>query len=208
MLSLVAPSAARAQSSEHTAGAAFRRAESEHDFRSFEIAPLGWGAVGGYAEYVAAAISDAVRRASVAADRYSSVLALGSARWSIAALVAQGRIYDTLAGGMRSLSPPPGIGREALRRAIEVVRQRLPPAECDAIRRYSLATRVARSHWLDTEESRAAHGRLRSYGHHRVLQCVTPHGRGRPSFAPHDRRNPSRAPRALSSRWIVRPAAP
>jgi tetratricopeptide (TPR) repeat protein len=158
-------------------------------FSHFAITPGRPATFVAYVETLRRQIAEGAERARAASHAYDTVPSYGDARWTIAALVAQGEIDERLARGV--LDAPfvmPAETARQLRRASPDVREattagiesriasaldeQVRPIECRAIARYALASRIARRMSVDDEQARAAIDRLQAFGEERLAECL------------------------------------
>jgi TolA-binding protein len=159
-------------------------------FESFALNTHQGATATEYINGIVAQISAGSTRAQGIADEYTPILAYRRPVWSIAAYVAQGRVYEVLAHAIvaaqhplpRDLAHQIAHASEDVRADIQTqfddrIRQamegQIAPVECLAVVRYALAARAARVGSLDTDATRAAIDRLQAYGDDRIAQCIS-----------------------------------
>lgn len=187
---------------DEAAGAAF----AEVELRPGELASMGL-APSAPRPTMALQLEDLVARiraARVAAEqlaaRFDPVIALGSARWSIAAYVRQGQIYERLASNIVDQRHPLSLDLESrlaeapLDAQIAVenqvddrIHQAMQPEveslECLAIHSYVRAMELAQPESIATDASEAAESRLLAFSEERRAACAEPEPDGAPEVA-------------------------
>ncbi len=179
---------------EYAAHAAFILADDGSDeFERFAIREGRPRTLEDYVQSLTRQIDDGAREAQGFVDAYNSVPPYRRPRWTIAAYVQQGRIYELLARAILN-APVPFVlpaamqqqlrgrrinrdTREEIRIVIEdtvrqVLDQKTRPIECFAVARYALAARAARVGSIDDDYTRAAIDRLQAYGDERIAECI------------------------------------
>jgi cellulose synthase operon protein C len=174
---------------EYAAQARFTLDDDIDEFESWAIDVGRPASVAQYGERLARAIRDGSAWAQQLMGRYDPVLEYRRPRWTIAAYVRQGRVFEILANAVlnapfvlpddiqRQLRGLDAASREDVRLQVEdQVRQMLDqqarPLECVAIGRYALAVRAAAAGSLDDELTRFAVDRLQTYGEERIGVCI------------------------------------
>ncbi|MEM9071309.1 MAG: tetratricopeptide repeat protein [Myxococcota bacterium] len=179
---------------EYAANAAFLLAdEGSDEFERFAISEGRPRTLEDYVQSLTRQIDEGAVEAQRFVDGYNTVPPYRRPRWTIAAYVQQGRIYELLARAVLN-APVPFVlpaamqqqlrgrrmnrdTREEIRIVIEdtvrqVLDQKTRPIECFAVARYALAARAARVGSIDDEYTRSAIDRLQAYGDERIAECI------------------------------------
>lgn len=158
-------------------------------FESFRIKPGKPRTVEEYVSTITKQIDAGSKRAQAIVDGYDSVLPYRRPRWTIAAYVRQGRVYEILARAIlntpivlpldlqRAFRQADEYEREEYRfdfedKVRQVLDQQVRPVECFAVARYALAARAGRAGSFDTDYTRIAIDRLQAYGDERIAECI------------------------------------
>lgn len=203
----------RSLAAEYAGNAAFLIADDGSD--EFERWAISEGRPRTLEDYVAS-LRRQIDEGAVEAQRfvtaYNTVPPYQRPRWTIAAYVQQGRIYELLAKAVLN-APVPFVlpaamqgqrlnrdAREEVRIVIEdavrqVLDEKTRPIECFAVARYALAARAARVGSIDDEYTRSAIDRLQAYGDERIAECIAAEQARDPSFAAYQNGEFTRAPR-------------
>lgn len=156
-------------------------------FQSLRLAPGHATSPAASARRVARAIAEASTRARNLATAYATIVRFGNAQWTVAALVRQGEVYETLAHAFLGLAVPadghatpfaPGSA------ATEAMLARVESLEGLAIARYALAARLARGAVVVDDFSRAAIAGLARYSDEDVTRSLVAAHAADPSIAP------------------------
>ena len=147
------------------------------ELESIAISASATGSTADYIDQIVLSIHAAATTTQSLAMRLERVVALRSARWTVAAFVRQGEIYARLVDALRfGMPPPPAIllqgspdFAERVRAAME---PQLRPVLCLAVVRWVLAVRAGRAGMLDTDATRAAAGYLAREAPEVIAQCV------------------------------------
>ncbi|HJK96734.1 MAG TPA: tetratricopeptide repeat protein, partial [Polyangiaceae bacterium LLY-WYZ-14_1] len=165
--------------------------ERGQDFEDFSISVRSPRTLEDYISALRARIDAGAQEAESIVNDYNQVLGYRSRAWSVAAYVRQGRVYEQLVQAVldatrnpvipsdiaRQLRGQPPEAREEVKFTImdgleQRFAQSLESAECLALVRYSLASRVGRRAALSTDYTRQATDRLQAYGEERISQCI------------------------------------
>ena len=158
-------------------------------FETFAINTTRGATAAAYIQGIVAQIQAGSQRAQAIKQEYDPVLTYTRPTWTIAALVAQGRVYEVLAHAIVAAQHPlPADLQHQIQHASEDVRTeiqtqfddrirqamepQIAPVECLAVVRYALAARAARASTLDTPATRQAIDRLQAYGDDRIGECI------------------------------------
>ncbi len=205
--------APRSLAAEYAANAAFLLADDGSDeFERWEISEGRPRTLEDYVASLRRQIDEGAVEAQRFVTEYNTVPPYQRPRWTIAAYVQQGRIYELLAKAVLN-APVPFVlpaamsgqrlnrdAREEVRIVIEdavrqVLDEKTRPIECFAVARYALAARAARVGSIDDEYTQSAIDRLQAYGDERIAECIAAEQARDPSFAAYQNGEFSRAPR-------------
>lgn len=165
-------------------------------FSRFELHVAGRGTVAEYERAMRSAVSEGWHRASTTAGRFAEFRGDRRSRWTVAALVEEGKIFERLAQALvvmeRSpredpfvLHPDAMERSQFLHRWLSTERDR---AECRALARYVMAVRQSREVHLATPEHQYALQRLVAVGFSRASECVLRERPGDGGLLPLERR--------------------
>lgn len=163
--------------------------EGQEEFEKLKIDPGKPKTLKEYVEAVTKGIEKAATASSERSKIYEPMMTYKRPKWTIAAFVRQGRIYEVLAKAVLNtpfvmpkdlatqiLKVPPEA-REEIRIQVEdrirqVLDEKVRPIECLGVARYALAARASKAGSLDNEFTQIAADRLQAYGDERIAECV------------------------------------
>ncbi len=187
--------------------------DSSESFESFTIKAGHPATMEAYIKKeISQQIGQGSKQATALAAGYDPIPAYGRPKWTIAAYVRQGRIYEVLAKAvlnmpfvmpkdinaqLKRLDP---VAKEDMRVQIEdrvrqVLDEQVRAIECLAVSRYALAARAARAGSMDTEYTRVAVDRLQAYGDERIGECIEQATKQDPTFGAYQSGEFTRVPR-------------
>ncbi|MGB0678364.1 MAG: tetratricopeptide repeat protein [Polyangiales bacterium] len=203
---------------EYAAQARFQLAD--RDMAKFEKFAIKVGkprTMDAYVKTVVSQIDNGGNQAKKLAEGYASVPPYRRPKWTIAAFVRQGRVYEVLARAalntpfampsdmQRQMRKLPVDQREDIRIQVEdrirmALDEKVRPIECRAVARYALAARAAKAGNVDDEYTRVAIDRLQAYGDERIGECIADAQREDASFGAYQAGEFMRAPRGQGVR--------
>ncbi len=212
--------------SEYAAEAQFVSADAGmDDFEKLKIQPGRPRTLQAYVAKVTSEIERASAEAAERAKQYEQIPPYRRPKWTIAAYVRQGRVYEILAKAVldtpfvmpsdmaAQIRRAPADAREDIRIQVEdrirmVLDEKVRPIECLAVARYALAARASKAGSIDNAYTRQATNRLQAYGDERIAECVAEAARRDPTFSPYVQGEFTRAPQGRTrpiSRGTVAP---
>ncbi len=199
--------------------------EGQEEFEKLKIDPGKPKTLKEYVENVTKAIERAATASSERSKVYEPLMSYKRPKWTIAAFVRQGRIYEVLAKAVLNtpfvmpkdlgaqIQKAPPDAREEIRIQVEdrirqVLDEKVRPIECLGVARYALASRASKAGSLDNEFTQIAADRLQAYGDERIAECVADAAKKDPSFGAYQQGEFSRSLRGKTRSMSTGVTAP